>query len=421
MKVFKFGGGVIQDAAAIVQLRQVIQQEAPAVVVVSAMGKTTRMLEDVLQRRIDGISYETALQALYSLYQGIIDQLLSERRHVASQAFREQQVTLEQALTHPYTSVTHDRLYSKVVAWGELVTSMIIFHYLVEQEQPCRWMDARTCIKTQGRLCHAAVDWPATKEAIRRTLAPIITEGATTVLTQGFIGSQGEHTATLGKEGSDYTAAVLAAALGATSVTFWKDVPGIMNADPKQYAQARQFKLLAYQDMATMAFCGAKVIHPGTLQPLSEHNISLHIRSFYHPQKLGTMVTHQAPPITEPIYIIRDDQCLLQISVAGQYFFEEAHIQEVLQVLAQCNLSIQLLCRNACSLSVCITKDPFQEKRALEGLSRKYVVKRHTSARLFTALYPKREELPSWVGKATVLLTQRHQHIFQAVLEGADA
>jgi len=282
MKVFKFGGACIQHPEAVRKLKQFIRSEQlhPLVIVVSAMGKTTEGLEKVFQQRLDAQPYDVAIQRLYRFHQEMIDHLLLTLRQEAYQALALWKEKLVTTLSVPAIDASLDELYSKIVAGGELLASKLIYYYLQEQNVACAWLDARRCIKTNSRFCSAQIDWATTQHWVKKSVNPLLEQNQV-VLTQGFIGSnEAGETTTLGKEGSDFTGAILAAVLGAQSLTIWKDVPGIMSADPKLFKQATKFDHISYEAMAEMAFYGAKVLHPKTIQPLAAHNIPLYVRPF---------------------------------------------------------------------------------------------------------------------------------------------
>lgn len=419
MKVYKFGGGVIHNAESIRKLAQLVQAEQPGslVVVVSAMGETTRDLEEILRHRIEGQPYASLLQKLYEFHQTIIDQLLHTAQQAAYETLAAWQEGLATALALPVSEGSLDQLYSRVVAWGEWLASKIIHHYLQEEQMACVWLDVRDYIKTNSRFSNAQVDWVATQRLVQNGFLPLL-EGGQVVLTQGFIGSnEAGETTTLGKEGSDFTGAILATALGAQSLTIWKDVPGVMSADPKLFKEATKFDRLSYQAMAEMAFYGAKVVHPKTIQPLAKHHIPLYVKPFHQPDESGTAVTNEAVVLAHPVYILQEGQVLVQLSLDDLTFFDEEQLQHVFHQLGQQNLRVNLLERGACELTMCLNDDAYQIKRLSTALSQRFRISSQSPVSLLTVLYKGEHLAGSWLQRKTILLAQQRPGIYQAVFQ----
>lgn len=422
MKVFKFGGACIQHAAAIRKLKQLIKAESTShvVLVISAFGKTTQGLEDVFQKRHDPQSYNATIQQLYQFHHKIIDCLLCSLQEKGIQAltlWREELVTTLTSVTEP-TSL--DRLYSKIVAGGELLASKLVYYYLQEQKMACTLLDARVCIKTTRSFCNAQVDWVATQCQIKQHVTRLFNQSQV-VLTQGFIGSNtmGETT-TLGKEGSDFTGAILASALGAQSLTIWKDVPGIMNADPKLFEGAIKFDRISYEDVAKMAFYGAKVLHPHTIQPLATYNIPLYIRPFHHHHEKGTEVSNGPDRITHPVYILQKGQALLLLRTSNLSFFDEVCLSEVLHLLTQHNTHTNVLTRSAYTAYVCLNVDLCETGRLVGALKEKFEVDYYQPVSLLTIMCQD-EDLPSLLPQKEIIFSiQQKPGVYQAVLQDTE-
>ncbi|MCG8340559.1 MAG: aspartate kinase, partial [Cytophagales bacterium] len=277
MQVFKFGGASIQSAEAVRKAANIIQihEGTPLVVVISAMGKTTCALEAILQKKMDNQPYKEEIQQRYFYHQNIARSLLVKLKQKVHHELIQWQEQLIKVLSPTLIPHLFDKLYDKFVAHGELIASKIIYYYLKEQEIPCEWVDARRYIRTNSKFRNAQVDWKTTHDLVRSAFPPLLQQKKV-VITQGFIGrDENRQTTTLGKEGSDFTGAIVAAILEATSLTIWKDVPGIMNADPKEFDNTIRFDQVSYKEMAEMAFYGAKVVHPKTIQPLGSKDIPL--------------------------------------------------------------------------------------------------------------------------------------------------
>lgn len=420
MKVFKFGGACLQHPESVRKLEQLIasEQSRPLIVVVSAMGKTTQGLEDIFQKKVAAQPYDVAIQHLYQFHQDIIDHLLLHLRQEAYCALARWQEQLVATLSHVTADdALSDKLYSKVVAGGELIASQLINCYLQERNVICAWLDARKCIKTNGAFCNAQVDWAATQHWVKASMGPLLKKNQV-VLTQGFIGSNDEgETTTLGKEGSDFTGAILAATLGAQSLTIWKDVPGIMSADPKLFKQVTKFEHISYRAMAEMAFYGAKVLHPQTIQPLAMHHIPLYIKPFHRSHETGTEVADGLARVGHPIYTLRKDQTLVQLSLEGLTFFDEEHLREVFHQLMHHNVHTNMLERSAYTLSICLDAGHRGFIALLAALNQKFRTHCHARVHLLTVI-GKDERLPdTFLQGKTTLLSQQNGDVCQVAFQ----
>ncbi len=417
MRVFKFGGASIQDAEVVKKLVNIIKAEESLVLVISAMGKTTRALEAIFQQKVDNQPYEEAIQSLFVLHRNIIDQLFVSSRQEVQQVLAQYKAQLFKTLSPPYVPDSLDKFYSEVVAWGELVASKIIYHYLQEQQVACTWLDARKYIKTNNEFYNAQIDWVATEVLVKQEFSALLKQNQV-VLTQGFIGSnKAGETTTLGKEGSDFTGAILAGVLSAQSLTVWKDVPGIMSADPKIFKVAIKFDQLSYQAMAEMAFYGAKVIHPKAIEPLATHNIPLYVRPFQYPHEPGTVITQHTSAVNHPVYILQEEQCLVRLSLENFTFFAEEQLKEVFNCLAKQAMRANLLERNACALSICLYEDPLKIKALLAMLSKSFKVHYQAPVCLLTVMHPNKDKVHLLLRNKTILLVQQQQGLYQAVFQ----
>jgi aspartate kinase len=419
MKVFKFGGACMKHPEAVSKLKQFVQAEQPhpLVIVVSAMGTTTKSLETIFQQRLDAQPYDITLQNLYHFHQEMIDYLLRKLRQEAHQALALWKAKLVTTLSAPAADTSLDALYSRIVAGGELLASKLIYYYLQEQNVSCAWLDARRCIKTNNRFCSAQVDWIATQHWVKESVYPLLEQNQV-VLTQGFIGSnEAGETTTLGKEGSDFTGAILAAVLGAQSLTIWKDVPGIMSADPKLFKQATKFDHISYNAMAEMAFYGAKVLHPQTIQPLADHNIPLYVKPFHSPHKAGTEISHRLTQLEHPIYVLKRNQGLVHLSKERQMFFAEESLREVLHQLTQHDTRINMLAKSAHTLSICLDADSRRTTTLLAALNREFKVRYHGTVNLLTVIHQEGLVPETLLQRKAILLEQQGERIYQAVFQ----
>ncbi|MHA7877301.1 MAG: aspartate kinase [Bacteroidota bacterium] len=419
MKVFKLGGGCMQHPEAVKGLDQLLKLEPsrPLVIVVSAMGKTTSLLEKVFQQKLNKQPYDTTIQQLYRFHQEMIERLLGQLRQEAYQmlALWQEKLTATLAVAATNTSLL-DKLYSTIVAEGELIASALIRYYLQERNVKCTWLDARRCIKTNKGFCNAHVDWVATQHWTEASIIPLLSSKQV-IITQGFIGSnETGETTTLGKEGSDFTGAVLASVLNAHSLTIWKDVPGIMNADPRLFKKATKLDRISYKAVAEMAFYGAKVLHPKTVQPLAAKHIPLYVKPLYQPQEAGTAITNGQNGLVHPVYILRKDQGLVHLSREGLAFFDETCLKEVLCKLMQHNISINMVVKSAYKLSICLNTDSYRLNSLLTTLRQQFKVHYYAQVQLLTVIHQDIKPLQTLLNQRTILLAQAQEHVYQVVL-----
>ena len=421
MKVFKFGGGSIQSSAAIRQLAKIVAAERPAVIVVSAMGKTTQVLERIVRKGVAYQAYAEDLKKLFDYHQAVIDNLLTTTRQAAQQRLFQWQSSLASALQGDFETLGLDWYYSQVVAWGEMISSNIIQHYLQEQQMACHWLDARQVIKTNKGYCNAAIDWKKTQGAVEQYLKPLCVDNAP-VLTQGFIGSnvQGETT-TLGKEGSDFTGAILAASLSAQSLTIWKDVPGIMSGDPKHFKNTVKFEQLSYTTMLQMSLYGAKVIHPKTIQPLADHNIPLYVRPFEKPEEAGTKIVHRATYDEQPIHLLLENQCLITLRTKGSGKLTASTLQPIIQQFDAHTIPFCLLASEVHSVVICCSHQPLRLAPLLQSLQDSdYSVSSQAPVDLITIMHPDLSTSASLAGYGPILFEQQSSERYQVAFQRMD-
>ena len=424
IKIYKFGGGILHDASSVRKLCNIVQTERPGIVVISAFGKTTRALEAIFQQRVASENYDKAVEALIVFHQKIMEELFPGEEEQTQALLTELRNELVNALESVVTLPSLDTQYNAVVSWGELIAVQIVQRYVhkklfLEAESGffCRWVDARRNIKTKDATRNAQIDWTATKQII--TIFEPFVRANQCLFIQGFVGSSTvpSFTTTLGKEGSDYTAAIIASLVKAATVTIWKDVPGIMNADPKVFKEVVPFDTISYHDLAEMASYGAKVIHPKTLQPLANSRIPLYVKSFHDPQAPGTVVTHEAPSPQTPIYVLKKDMCLVQLSLKGFQFFEEKHLKTAFSQLNKHGIQTDLLAKEAYKLTLCLSQDICAIEDVLADLDKKFKVHYQAPVSLLTVIHPPAEIPAEFLQGATVLLTQQMQRTYQVVFQ----
>lgn len=386
MKIFKFGGASIKDANGIRHLSGILKQnlsEPPQVVVVSAMGKTTNALEEVMQDYFEQrATAQDKLREIKERHLRIAAELdlpgiLNEG--TLSDIFVEAEWLIEDEVRDPY-----DYLYDQIVAIGELLSTRLVHAYLRSQGMPVAWVDARDVIKTDDTYRNGKLDWERTAQKISQFLHPHL-ETQEIVVIAGFIGSTPENnTITLGREGSDYTGALLASLLGAESLTVWKDVPGIMTADPHLFPDAELLPRIDYQEAIEMTFYGAKVLHPKTMKPLMEKGIPLYVRSFENPELPGTVV-RDFPSLTyPPIKVVLEDQTLLQMSTLDHTFIFEDHLSAVFRLATEHRIRVQMMENLALNLSLVVQADQTHLEEFKKALQNDFVIRQVDHLQLFT-------------------------------------
>ena len=417
MLVFKFGGASVKDAAGIINLAAIVKkyQDQPLLIVVSAMGKTTNALEKLTRAYIDGNNdLVDIFEEIKAYHYQIIRELFDTNHPIFNEVantFVEIDWAIEDA---PHDD--DDFIYDQIVSIGELVSTRIIAAYLNQVGIKSQWLDVRGYVHTDNNYREGNVDWVKTRESIQRDIPKMLEKGI--VVTQGFLGGTSENfTTTLGREGSDYTASIFAACLQAKSVTTWKDVPGILNADPKFFSDTVKFDELTYTEAIEMTFYGASVIHPKTIKPLQNANIPLLVKSFNDPDAAGTIIKETAEMnFVKPVIILKQNQVLLSISPRDYSFISEDHLSEIFSLFASRQVKINIMQTSALSFSVCFDFRPERFAKLLDGLSPKFKVKYNEGISLITIRHDKKGTLNELVAGKTILLEQLSRNTAQLVV-----
>jgi len=358
MKIFKFGGASVNSVDRIRHIPSIIAPylKGGLVVIVSAMGKTTNALESVVEAFFSG-DREKALQLFGSVKKEHLDiagKLLSANLAACHQQLSEF-FTEAEWLLHDTPVQSYDYYYDQLVCIGELLSTGIVSHYLSEAGIANQWLDARDLVRTDNRFREAAVDWKATRKNIQGAVG----RTAHLCITQGFIGSTDENeSTTLGREGSDYTAAIFAHALDAESVTIWKDVSGVMNADPKDFASAVLLDELSFEEVIEMAYYGAQVIHPKTIKPLQNAGIPLHVKCFLDPSLPGTIIHSKKTKELPPVIVLKKKQVLLRLRSQDFSFVGETHMASLYGLFEKWHLKPNLIQTGAILVQVCLDEHP---------------------------------------------------------------
>ena len=419
MKVFKFGGASINSIDRIKSTSQIIKTQAgdKLLLVVSAMGKTTNALE-----KVAGSFFEGKKEEALALFQQIKDQhrntlkYLTVTRGLQGENQLNDFNTEVEWLLHDKPVRQFDYYYDQVVCSGELMSTAILYHYLLELGVNIAWVDVRDVIKTDNNFRDAGVDWDFTGSMIKEKVLPLF-EQYDVVLTQGFIGSTFENeSTTLGREGSDYTAAIFANLMNAESVTIWKDVESVMNADPRKFADAVNIYSLSYAEVIEMAYYGAQVIHPKTIKPLQNKNIPLFVKNFLNPQLQGTSITHQLARQLPTLIVVKENQALMQFKSKDFSFVEDKPIEQLHKIFDTVKLKPNLSQNTAISL-LCSFDDRKEKIDQLAHLASEFFdVELERNLSLLTLRHYNTEIYQQLTKGKTVVLLQKTPETVQALM-----
>lgn len=388
MQVFKFGGASVKDADGVVNLGRIVSayQDHKLMIVVSAMGKTTNLLEQVVEHyftRMDDT--HNLLQQAKHYHENIIRALFPDDGHPVYNEVANRFVEIEWILEEPPMD-PYDYLYDQIVAVGELVSTTIVSHYLNAIGLTTKWLDARDYILTDNTHREGRVAWEVTEARIYGELPGLLEHQL--LVTQGFIGSTSENfTTTLGREGSDYSAAIFAACLGAESVTIWKDVPGVLNADPKWFDQTELIPELSYLDAIELTYYGATVIHPKTIKPLQNKNITLHVKSFIDIENGGTQIRSTKESLPVPSFIFKVNQVLISILPKDFSFIVEDNLSDIFSRFHAHKIKVNMMHNSAVSFSVSIDDTGDNVEALLLDLRTRYDIRHQHGLELITIRY----------------------------------
>ena len=416
MRVFKFGGASVKDADGVINLLSVLRKVGydNTLIVVSAMGKTTNALEVVLDNYFNNRSeLQSSIQDIKKYHNGILLDLFDDENH---KVFKNVASLFYELDNYFKTNKSPDYnfVYDQVIGFGELISTTIISNYLEKQGLKNNWLDVREYIKTDNYYRRANVDWSTTQGIISKRINKSVLN-----ITQGFLGSDANNfTTTLGREGSDYTAAIFAFCLNAESVTIWKDVPGVLNADPRYFENAQLLNKISYREAIELAFYGASVIHPKTLQPLQRKEIPLHVKSFLNPEKQGTIVGREIgidPKV--PCFILKQNQVLLSLSTLDFSYIMEENISEIFNLLHLYKMKVDVIQNSAISFSVCFDNNYNNLEKLLHHLKAKFKVTCHDKVSLYTIRHYDEDSVNQLESNKSVLLKQILGETVQIVTE----
>ncbi len=421
MKVFKFGGASVKDAAGVRNVAKILLQYKgeKVLAVISAMGKTTNMLEKVAEafyHRNADIGEQ--IKPIREYHLGIMNELFSNKNHPVFDVINNVFAELEWA-TDGEPTKTYDFEYDQIVSIGEVIATRIVSAYLYESGLHNMWLDARDYISTDDTWRSAAVNWEATEKNVQQKLVPLFAEGKTTLaITQGFIGvTQENYTTTLGREGSDFTAAIFAHTLPASDVTIWKDVPGVLNADPKWFDDTVLLDNISYRDAIELAWFGTSVIHPKTIQPLQNKNIPLYVKSFIEPDKQGTIITNTENPLQIPSFIYRMNQVLISIMSKDFSFIVEKNLTDIFKLLSEAGIKINIMQNTAISFSVSVDDDKYKIPALISTLQKDFKVVYNSGLELITVRNYNQQTIERVTVNTEILLELRSRKTVQMLVK----
>lgn len=419
MKVFKFGGASVKDADAIKNIRMILKKHGNGelLIILSAMGKTTNALEALTASAytIDGKAHEH-FTGIRNYHLDICKQLFPDQDHRVYAFMEKIFVDLESWITvlervereYPY-----DLYYDQIIPAGELLSTLILSAYLEDQGLKNKWLDARRLIITDDTYRAARVDWSLSSQRIAKAVEADI------CITQGFIGSNGTYSTSLGREGSDFTAAIFANVLDAEEVVVWKDVPGYLNADPKYFKDTVKLDKLSYAECIELAFYGAKIIHPKTIRPLENKRIPLIVKSFLDPASEGSHIhSDQSADSLVPSCIIKEDQILISIASRDFSFIAEDHLHNIFGIFSRHRCEINLMQNSAISFSVCVDASS-RLPEMIRELQKEFKVRYNAGLQLITIRHYDKPSIEKLTEGKDILLEQRSRVTYQVVVKPA--
>lgn len=419
--VEKFGGASVNSAASIRNVISILQlDEKVRVVVVSAMGKTTNSLEKIIDlwhryTKFNESEYDFIKQYHTKIVTELFENMPSQS--IALVMVEEVFAELKQNLLS-LNPKDYDFLYDSIVSYGERISTAIISLYMTSLDINHRLIPAQEVIKTDNSYRGAQVDWKKTQQAVKDKFKTLFLE-TDLVLTQGFIGSTREgYTTTLGREGSDYSAAILAYCLNAKSLTIWKDVEGLMSADPKRMLNAKKLEQVPYREAIELSYYGASIIHPKTIKPLENKSIPLYVKSFVNPEKEGSVINHteEVKPLV-PNYIFKDKQTLLSVSAKDFSFIVEENLANIFSELSSFGVKVNLIQNSALTFSVCFDQNDYVLPRLIESLQQDYNVKYNNNLQLITIRHYTQETIENLNKTGRILIEQKNRVTLQCLIE----
>lgn len=412
MKVFKFGGASLKNATAFGNIASIIKRNHSdrLIIVVSAIGKTTNQLEKLLEKARNREDFTDSLSEIQKNHESIARELFGK-----DGIAEELEIFFKEIVKQAQAPGAFDQVYDQVVSFGELLSSFLVLRYLKAQGFSVRLVDARSYINTNDCFREGKVEWTQTEKKIQQLVAE---SQESILLTQGFIGSTGNGlTTTLGREGSDYTAAIFGFCTRAHSVTIWKDVPGVMSADPKRLPAAVVFNELPYQEAAEMTYYGASVIHPKTIKPLANKGIPLYVKSFADDVLPGTVIHQCHVDSLPPLIIFKENQCLISCKVTDFSFINEQQLSIIFKFISEHDIKINLMQNSAISFSFCLDFRESKVMKLIESLSQHFEVYYNTGLTLITVKNYDTITFNEYRSRKGVLLEQSSRSTLQVLVK----
>ncbi len=426
MKVFKFGGASVNSADAVKNIAKILDKYSnkKVLVVVSAMGKTTNALEKLTQAYFyKSNEANVLLNEVREYHFQIIKALFNDKKH---KVFSDIKIIFEELLYKLVSqpSDNYDFEYDQIVSNGELISTKIVSHYLSYKGINNQWLDAREIIKTDTTYREGKVNWQETMHKTNNLVIPFFEDinlSRHLIITQGFIGSTlDEHAITLGREGSDYSAAIFAHSLDATEMIIWKDVPGLLNADPKFFEDTHKLDSISYHEAIELAYYGATIIHPKTIKPLQNKKIPLYVKSFLHPEKEGSIISNcKKADGWIPSFIFKQEQALISISPKDFSFIAEKNLSDIFGIFSGNKIKINLMQNSAISFSVCVDSNVNRFDTLIKALQKNYKVRYNLQLDLITIRHYDQFTIDKVVDNRKILLEQRSRTTAQLVVDNS--
>jgi len=421
MQVYKFGGASIATPERMRALLPIIDYgKTPLIVVVSAYGKTTNALEAVVNAANEG-RREEAIEKLLQIEKAHNDYAAAV---LSEQGFQDMEARLNEYYTEMHWAIddagrqSKDYVYDQIVCIGEILSTSIFSAFLNEQGYKNQWIDARDLIRTDDHYRDPEVDFDFSKKQVQEKLVPVLEKNGI-VVTQGFIGSTADNNSvTLGREGSDYSAALLAAMTGASGVSIWKDVEGLLNADPKLFPNTVKIEEITYEEVIEMAYYGAQVIHPKTIKPLQNADIPLHVKCFLDTNLKGTVIQSKTDTfVYPPLIVLKKEQVLLQITSRDFSFITEENLRNLYDIFYGQHVKINLIQNAAISLVVCVDNREEKIRSLVEELEKNYKVRRNEDVQLLTIRHYTPSIMEEMTKGRVILLEQKTRNTVQVIVK----
>ncbi|MBC6110844.1 aspartate kinase [Pedobacter fastidiosus] len=418
MDIFKFGGASVKDANGVKNLANIVRdyKKGKLLIVISAMGKITNKLEELTQAFLaQSENTHSIFDEIKHFHFNIIEELFEGKSNPVYDDVANTFVEIDWLIEDEADS-NPDYIYDQIVSIGEVVSTKIVTAWLNETGLKALWADARNFIQTDNTYREGKVDWDKTNQIIQRDLIPLLEENI--IVTQGFIGGTSEnYTTTLGREGSDYSAAIFASCVNADALTIWKDVPGVLNADPKWFDETEKIPQLSYHDAIELTYYGATVIHPKTIKPLQNKGIPLFVRSFIQPEGIGTAITKENNPLPVPSFIFKIDQALISIFPKDYSFIIEENLSNIFELFHKHKIKINTMLNSAISFSVSVDDNADKIEKLIQDLASEFTVKYNKGLELVTIRYYNQQTIDRVTVNKELLLEVKSRHTCQMVMK----